>query len=163
MESDGLQQATFGAGCFWGVQAAFDELPGVVETQVGYTGGTTENPTYEEVCTDKTGHIEAVNLKYDPQKISYKKLLETFWKIHNPTELNRQGPDVGSQYASAIFFHTPEQESVAGKSKEELEKTGVHKPKKVVTGILPAQKFYRAEEYHQKYFEKTGLRTCPPI
>ncbi|OHA88278.1 MAG: peptide-methionine (S)-S-oxide reductase [Candidatus Zambryskibacteria bacterium RIFCSPHIGHO2_01_FULL_43_25] len=162
MEPDGLQQATFGAGCFWGVEAAFAELPGVVETQVGYTGGTTENPTYEKICTDKTGHIEAVNIKYDPQKITYEKLLETFWKIHDPTELNRQGPDIGSQYASAIFFHTPEQEETAKKSKEELQNSGAYKPKRIVTGILPAQKFYRAEEYHQKYLEKKGLKTCPP-
>lgn len=146
------ETATFAAGCFWGVEEAFRNLKGVIETEVGYTGGKTENPTYEEVCSDKTGHAEAVKVTYDPDKISYQGLLKVFWEIHDPTQLNRQGPDVGSQYRSVIFYHTPEQKKLAEESKENIEGT--------VTEIVPAGPFYRAEEYHQKYILKTGRKVC---
>lgn len=154
-----VQKATFGAGCFWGVEAAFRELKGVVSTSVGYMGGTLENPTYEDVCTDKTGHAEVVEVLYDPALIPYEDLLEVFWKIHDPTTLNRQGPDYGTQYRSVIFYHTPEQEAAAKASKERLERSGKFK-KKIVTQIEPAARFWRAEEYHQQYYEKTGRRGC---
>ncbi|GAC1390205.1 MAG: peptide-methionine (S)-S-oxide reductase MsrA [Vulcanimicrobiaceae bacterium] len=148
--------ATFGAGCFWGVEAAFRQLPGVSQALSGYVGGTLENPTYEQVCSGRTGHAEAVQVTYDPQQTSYAELLDLFWRMHDPTTLNRQGPDVGTQYRSAIFFHTPEQESQARASLLQLENSGTHK-RPIVTQIEPATTFYPAEEYHQKYFEKHGV------
>jgi peptide-methionine (S)-S-oxide reductase len=154
-----MAKATFGAGCFWGVEEEFRKLPGVKETAVGYSGGETVNPTYEDVCTDETGHAEVVEVDYDPAKTSYETLLETFWNGHNPTQLNRQGPDVGRQYRSVIFFHTPEQEASAHASKERLEKSGRF-TRPIVTEISPAQPFWRAEEYHQRYLEKRGLGSC---
>lgn len=154
-----VQKATFGAGCFWGVEAAFRELKGVVSTSVGYMGGTLENPTYKDVCTDRTGHAEVVEVLYDPDQISYEDLLDVFWKIHDPTTLNRQGPDRGTQYRSVIFHHTPEQEVAARASKERLRQSGRFK-RDIVTQIEPAAKFWRAEEYHQQYYEKTGRRSC---
>jgi peptide-methionine (S)-S-oxide reductase len=154
-----VQKATFGAGCFWGVEAAFHELKGVVSTSVGYMGGTLENPTYEDVCTDRTGHAEVVEVLYDPAHISYEDLLDVFWKIHDPTTLNRQGPDRGTQYRSVIFYHTPEQEAAARASKERLRQSGRFK-RDIVTQIEPAVTFWRAEEYHQQYYEKTGRRSC---
>jgi len=154
-----MAKATFAAGCFWGVEATFRQLPGVTSTRVGYTGGQTSNPTYKDVCSDQTGHAEAVEVKYDPQKISYEQLLNVFWENHDPTQLNRQGPDSGTQYRSAIFFHTPEQETAARNSKDELQKSGqFNKP--IVTQIAPATTFYEAEGYHQQYLEKRGLATC---
>jgi peptide-methionine (S)-S-oxide reductase len=154
-----MEKATFGAGCFWGVEAAFRQVSGVVETAVGYTGGTKANPTYEQVCTGSTGHAEAVEVTYDPERVSYVDLLNVFWSNHNPTTKNRQGWDVGSQYRSAVFFHSPEQQAAAEASKEETQ-AGLHWPKKVVTEIEPASTFWRAEEYHQRYFEKTGRSSC---
>ncbi len=155
-----LQKATFGAGCFWGVEAEFRQLPkGVVSTAVGYEGGTMKNPTYRDVCTDRTGHAEVVEVEYDPEKISYEDLLKVFWANHDPTTLNRQGPDVGTQYRSVIFYHTPEQQVAALASKEKLEKSGRYR-RPVVTEIVPATSFYRAEEYHQQYLEKRGLSSC---
>jgi len=155
-----LQKATFGAGCFWGVEAEFRQLPkGVVSTAVGYEGGTMKNPTYRDVCTDRTGHAEVVEVEYDPEKISYEDLLKVFWANHDPTTLNRQGPDVGTQYRSVIFYHTPEQQAAALASKEKLEKSGRYR-RPVVTEIVPATSFYRAEDYHQQYLEKRGLSSC---
>lgn len=155
-----LQKATFGAGCFWGVEAEFRQLPkGVVSTAVGYEGGTMKNPTYRDVCTDRTGHAEVVEVEYDPEKISYEDLLKVFWANHDPTTLNRQGPDVGTQYRSVIFYHTPEQQAAALASKEKLEKSGRYR-RPIVTEIVPATSFYRAEEYHQQYLEKRGLSSC---
>jgi len=155
-----LQKATFGAGCFWGVEAEFRQLPkGVVSTAVGYEGGTIKNPTYRDVCTDRTGHAEVVEVEYDPEKISYEDLLKIFWENHDPTTLNRQGPDVGTQYRSVIFYHTPEQQATALTSKEKLEKSGRYR-RPIVTEIVPATTFYRAEDYHQQYLEKRGLSSC---
>ncbi len=154
-----MQKATFGAGCFWGVEAAFRCVKGVVETSVGYMGGTFENPTYEDVCTDRTGHVEVVEVVYDPSHVSYDELLNVFWDSHDPTTPNRQGPDVGTQYRSVIFYHTAEQEAVARASKEKLQKSGKYK-REIVTEIEYATHFWRAEEYHQQYFEKHGLSTC---
>jgi peptide-methionine (S)-S-oxide reductase len=154
-----IEKATFGAGCFWGVEAAFREVPGVVNVTVGYEGGHTENPTYEEVCTDLTGHAEVAQVEYDPQKVSYEQLLDVFWSIHDPTQVNRQGPDVGTQYRSVIFFHTPEQEQAARASKARLESSGRYR-RPIATAIEPAQTFYRAEEYHQQYLAKRGLKHC---
>ena len=151
--------ATFAAGCFWGVEAAFRQVPGVTATRVGYTGGTTTNPTYKQVCTDRTGHAEAVEVTYDPARVSYDDLLRVFWETHDPTQRNRQGPDVGTQYRSAIFYHDPEQEAAARASQERLERSGAHK-RPIVTEILPAGTFYPAEDYHQQYLEKRGLATC---
>ena len=148
------EKATFGAGCFWGVEAAFRRVEGIVSTTVGYSGGTSENPTYEDVCTGKTGHAEVVEVEYDPFRVSYEELLEMFWDNHDPTTPNRQGPDIGTQYRSAIFFHTPEQEAAARASKKKVQ--GRFK-NLIVTEITPASKFYRAEEYHQRYFEKHRL------
>jgi len=153
------ERATFAAGCFWGVEAAFAKVPGVVSTQVGYTGGHTEKPTYKDVCTDQTGHAEAVTITYDPAKISYQQLLDVFWSIHDPTTLNRQGPDAGTQYRSAIFYHNQEQQAAAKASKRKLQQSGRF-DKPIVTEITPASRFYRAEEYHQHYFEKHGLPSC---
>jgi peptide-methionine (S)-S-oxide reductase len=153
------EKTTFAAGCFWGVEAAFRQIKGVVGTQVGYTGGTTENPTYKEVCSDRTGHAEAVEVEFDPDQVSYEELLRVFWENHDPTQLDRQGPDYGSQYRSAIFFHTPEQEAAARASKAALEASGQYR-RPIVTQIVPAPEFYRAEEYHQQYLEKRGLAQC---
>ncbi len=154
-----MEKATFAAGCFWGVEAAFRQIPGVTATRVGYLGGRTANPTYEDVCTDRTGHAEAVEVDFDPAKTSYDALLKVFWENHNPTELNRQGPDHGTQYRSGIFFHSPEQETQAGASKENLEKSGRFS-RKIVTEIVAAPIFYPAEDYHQQYLEKRGLAKC---
>jgi peptide-methionine (S)-S-oxide reductase len=154
------EKATFAAGCFWGVEAAFRKVDGVTKTTVGYTGGKKTNPTYEEVCTDRTGHSEAVLVEYDPLKISYEKLLDVFWNKHDPTTPNRQGPDVGSQYRSSIFYHTSEQRDAALSSKKRLEESGKHGRKRIVTEIVPATEFYPAEEYHQMYYEKHDLTTC---
>ena len=154
-----METATFGAGCFWGVEATFRQIPGVIDTAVGYLGGELVNPTYEDVCTDRTGHAEVVQITFDPAKVSYEQLLSVFWETHDPTTLNRQGPDIGTQYRSAIFFHSPEQEAVARKSKAEIEASGKFR-RPIVTEITPASTFYRAEEYHQKYLEKRGLTHC---
>jgi len=154
-----MEKATFAAGCFWGVEATFRQLPGVISTRVGYTGGQLPNPTYKDVCTDRTGHAEAVEVEYDRAKVSYEQLLNVFWENHDPTQLNRQGPDWGTQYRSAIFFHTPEQESAANASKEVLGKSGRF-GKPIVTRIVPATTFYEAEDYHQQYLEKRGLASC---
>jgi peptide-methionine (S)-S-oxide reductase len=153
------EKATFAAGCFWGVEAAFRQVPGVLRTAVGYTGGQTKNPTYENVCSDGTGHAEAVEVEYDPTRVSYDQLLDVFWNEHDPTQLNRQGPDVGTQYRTAIFFHSPEQRAAALASKAALEKTGRYR-RPIVTEIVPASEFYRAEDYHQQYLEKRGLASC---
>ncbi len=153
------EKATFGAGCFWGVESAFREIDGVVDAAVGYEGGHTENPSYNEVCTDRTGHAEVVEVDYDPAKVGYEKLLDVFWKEHDPTQVNRQGPDHGTQYRTVIFFHTPEQEEVAKKSKEALEKSGRYS-RPIATRIVPAERFYRAEDYHQQYLAKRGVRHC---
>lgn len=153
------QKATFGAGCFWGVEVAFRQTKGVVNAAVGYLGGTFENPTYRDVCTGRTGHAEVVEVEYDPAQVAYEELLRVFWENHDPTTLNRQGPDVGTQYRSAIFYHTSEQREAAEKSKEELERIGRFR-RPVVTEIAPASTFYRAEEYHQQYLEKRGLASC---
>ncbi|MBI4055210.1 MAG: peptide-methionine (S)-S-oxide reductase MsrA [Elusimicrobia bacterium] len=152
-----MTQATFGAGCFWGVEAAFRKVAGVVSTQVGYMGGTLEDPTYEQVCTGRTGHSEVVHIEYDPRRVSYEELLDVFWKIHDPTALNRQGPDVGTQYRSVLFFHNLEQETVAKASAERLQESGALK-KPIVTEIMSAGPFYRAEEYHQQYLAKNPHR-----
>ena len=146
-------KATFAAGCFWHVEDLFDKLKGVKSTKVGYTGGKLSNPTYEEVCTDRTGHAEAVEVEYDPDEISYDELLDVFWNNHNPTSLNRQGPDIGIQYRSSIFFHDESQKKIAEKSKEKLDSSGKFS-EKIVTEIIPSPEFYKAEEYHQKYFQK---------
>jgi peptide-methionine (S)-S-oxide reductase len=151
--------ATFGAGCFWGVEAAFQRVPGVIDTAVGYSGGKTQNPTYQDVCTDETGHAEVVQVTFDPAKVSFEQLLDVFWKLHDPTQVNRQGPDFGTQYRTAIFFHSPEQEAIAKKFKAKLDVSGKFK-KPIATEITPAGTFYRAEEYHQKYLQKRGVESC---
>jgi peptide-methionine (S)-S-oxide reductase len=153
------EKATFAAGCFWGVESAFRTVDGVVDTQVGYIGGTTENPSYKEVCSGRTGHAEALEITFDPSVVSYKKLVELFWRVHDPTQVNRQGPDVGTQYRSAIFFHTPEQKQTAEAVKNYLELSKKYK-RPIATEITPAATFWRAEEYHQRYFEKTGRPAC---
>ena len=153
------ETATFGAGCFWGVEAEFRRVPGVTATAVGYEGGTLENPTYRDVCTDRTGHAEVVQVEFDPAQVSYNDLLKVFWANHDPTTLNRQGPDHGSQYRSAVFFHSPAQQAQANASKEALAQSGIFK-KPIVTEIVPAQTFYAAEDYHQQYLEKRGLASC---
>lgn len=151
--------ATFGAGCFWGVEAAFQQVPGVLETAVGYSGGHTQNPNYRDVCTDETGHAEVVQVTFDPAKVTFAQLLDVFWKLHDPTQVNRQGPDVGTQYRTAIFFHSREQEEIAKKSRAALEASGkLRRP--IATEITPAGTFYRAEEYHQKYLQKRGAASC---
>jgi peptide-methionine (S)-S-oxide reductase len=157
--SNNLEKATFGAGCFWGVEAAFRQIPGVTATAVGYMGGSMNNPTYRDVCTDETGHAEVVEVQFDPSRVSYEQMLNTFWENHNPTTLNRQGPDVGSQYRSAIFVHSPEQEATAKLSKEKLQTSGKF-ARPIVTEIVPAKEFYVAEDYHQQYLEKRGLSHC---
>lgn len=153
------QKADFAAGCFWGVEATFRQIKGVISTAVGYEGGTTKNPTYRDVCTGRTGHAETLQVEYDPSRVSYETLLNVFWENHNPTTLNRQGPDIGTQYRSAIFYHNDEQKAVALASKEQLDKSGKYK-RPVVTEIVPAQTFYMAEDYHQQYLEKRGLSHC---
>jgi peptide-methionine (S)-S-oxide reductase len=155
-----MEKATFAAGCFWGVEAAFRQVPGVTDVLVGYTGGTTPNPTYKDVCGGRTGHAEAVLVTYDPARVSYEQLLDTFWETHDPTQLNRQGPDVGHQYRSAIFVQSPAQEAVAKTSRDALQTSGrLRRP--IVTEIVPASTFYPAEDYHQRYFEKMGITHCP--
>ncbi len=153
------EQATFGAGCFWGVEVAFREVKGVMDAAVGYSGGNMERPTYCDVCTGRTGHAEVVEIEYDPTQVSYEELLRVFWENHDPTQLNRQGPDTGTQYRSAIFYHTEEQRKAAEESKRALEESGRFR-RPVVTVIEPASEFYRAEEYHQQYLAKRGLASC---
>ena len=153
------EKATFGAGCFWGVEEAFRNVKGVLSTSVGYAGGTRESPTYQDVCTDKTGHAEVVQVEFDPSQVSYDQLLDVFWSNHNPTTLNRQGPDVGTQYRSVIFYHSPEQQAAANASKEKLEKSGRFN-RAIVTQIEPAPTFWRGEEYHQHYLQKRGQSHC---
>jgi len=153
------EKATFAAGCFWGVESAFRQLQGVTDATVGYMGGTLANPTYKDVCTDRTGHAEVCQVTFDPAVVSYEKLTEFFFKIHDPTQVNRQGPDVGTQYRSAIFYHSPEQRRIAAAVKARLDKSGKYK-KPIATAIEPAKEFWRAEEYHQRYFEKHGLPSC---
>ena len=151
--------ATFGAGCFWGVEAAFRRVPGVLDAVSGYSGGHTENPSYKDVCSDRTGHAEVVQVTFDPSKVTYEQLLDIFWKIHDPTQVNRQGPDFGTQYRTAIFYHSPEQEVAARKSKQALEASGkLRRP--IATEITPASPFWRAEEYHQRYLERRGAESC---
>ncbi len=154
------QTATFGAGCFWGVEETFRKTPGVVSTAVGFEGGTMDNPSYKDVCYKDTGHAEVVEVQYDPSRVTYEELLRIFWDNHNPTTLNRQGPDVGSQYRSVIFFHTPEQEKTALASKEDMSRSGKWGGRPIVTQIVPAATFYKAEDYHQQYLRKRGLDTC---
>jgi peptide-methionine (S)-S-oxide reductase len=155
-EDPHMKKATFAAGCFWGVEETFRHVPGVVATRVGYIGGKTDNPTYKQVCTDLTGHAEAVEVTYDPSKVSYPELLDAFWTCHNPTTLNRQGPDIGTQYRSAIFTHDADQEKLARESLKEVTDSNVFKGKKIVTEIVPAGTFYSAEDDHQQYFAKNG-------
>ena len=154
-----MEKATFGAGCFWGVEARFQQVPGVVETAVGYEGGALEKPTYKDVCTDRTGHAEVVEVTFDPQKGSYTALLNLFFELHDPTQVNRQGPDWGRQYRTVIFFHSPEQEAEARETIVRLE-TSRHYAKPIATQVVPAETFWRAEEYHQKYLEKRGAVSC---
>jgi peptide-methionine (S)-S-oxide reductase len=153
------EKATFAAGCFWGVEAAFRQVPGVLDAAVGYSGGGFPDPTYEDVCTGRTGHAESVEVEFDPARVSYDQLLDVFWENHDPTTKNRQGPDVGTQYRSAIFFHSPAQEKAALESKSRLEASGRYR-RPIVTEIAPAQQFWRAEDYHQRYLEKRGLAHC---
>jgi len=157
---DSGEKATFAAGCFWGVEAAFREMKGVISTRVGYTGGHAKNPTYEEVCSGKTGHAEAVEVVFDPETVSYQVLLDLFWSIHDPTQLNRQGPDYGTTYRSAIFYHTPAQKVLAEESRARIAESGRYGRRPVVTEIMPASPFYPAEEYHQQFYEKQGRRSC---
>ena len=152
-----IEKAIFGAGCFWSVEAAFRQIKGVLKTMVGYSGGYLKNPSYENVCTNKTGHVEVVQVDFNPKKVSYEKLLDIFWNIHNPTTLNRQGLDVGTQYKSVIFYNNEKQKNLAIKSKEKIQKKFKNK---IVTEIKKAKTFYKAEEYHQQYLEKRGLSTC---
>ncbi|HTZ89750.1 MAG TPA: peptide-methionine (S)-S-oxide reductase MsrA [Alloacidobacterium sp.] len=154
-----MAKATFGAGCFWGVELRFQQVPGVIETAVGYEGGKLDNPSYRDVCTDATGHAEVVEIDYDPAKVSYQQLLDLFFELHDPTQMNRQGPDWGTQYRSVIFFHTPEQEKEA---KETIARLTAEKrfSKPIATQVVPAQTFWRAEDYHQKYLEKRGAASC---
>jgi peptide-methionine (S)-S-oxide reductase len=153
------EKAMFGAGCFWGVEQAFREVPGVIDAVSGYSGGQLDKPTYKDVCSDATGHAEVVEVTYDPEKVKYEQLLDVFWQMHDPTQVNRQGPDFGTQYRSVIFYYTPEQEKTAQASKETLGKSGrLSKP--IATSIEPAKTFWPAEDYHQRYLEKRGLRHC---
>ena len=153
-----MEKATFGAGCFWGVEEAFRQVKGVTATRVGYMGGRMKNPTYRDVCTGRTGHAEVVEVEYDPSRVSYDELLKVFWNNHDPTQVNRQGPDVGTQYRSAIFFHTPEQEAAARAFKERLQKSGRYS-RPIVTEITPASEFWMAEDYHQQYLVKRAQRS----
>ena len=155
----GTRKATFAAGCFWGVEAAFRNVDGVKSTRVGYTGGHVQNPTYEQVCTNTTGHAEAVEIEFDPSRVTYEQLLTVFWENHDPTQLDRQGPDVGSQYRSAIFTHDDAQREAAERSKQEEDASGRHR-KPTVTQIVSQAPFYEAEDYHQQYLEKRGLASC---
>lgn len=158
-QADRVQVATFGAGCFWGVEARFRQTEGVVDTAVGYCGGRIESPTYRQVCTGRTGHAEVVRVAYDPEQVSYDKLLDLFFELHDPTQVNRQGPDVGTQYRSVVFFHNPAQKAAAEAKIDELQ--GERRfYRDIATQVVPAQPFWRAEEYHQQYFEKRGLETC---
>lgn len=159
MKAVTFQKATFGAGCFWGVEETFRRTTGVVDTAVGYTGGKSSQPTYEQVCSGRTGHAEAVEVTFDPTIVSYEKLLQIFWENHDPTTANRQGPDIGEQYRSVVFVHSPEQEAAAKSSKASLEAAGRFR-RPIVTQIVPAPTFWRAEEYHQQYLEKRGIRSC---
>jgi peptide-methionine (S)-S-oxide reductase len=154
-----MEKATFGAGCFWGVEATFRQIPGVKATAVGYMGGTLKSPTYKDVCTDRTGHAEVVEVEFDPAQVSYESLLQVFWENHDPTQLNRQGPDTGTQYRTVIFYHSPEQQAAATASKEERQQSGAYQ-RPIVTQIVPATEFWRAEEYHQQYLEKRGMANC---
>jgi len=154
-----MEEATFGAGCFWGVESTFQKTKGIISTKVGYMGGRLKNPTYKDVCMDKTGHAEVIQIMYDPSIISYEKLLEIFWNIHDPTQINRQGLDIGTQYRSVIFYHNEQQKKQAEELKKELQKSGKYN-KPIVTEIIKAKKFYPAEEYHQKYLKKQGLKNC---
>jgi peptide-methionine (S)-S-oxide reductase len=154
-----VRLATFGAGCFWGVEAEFRRVPGVIDTAVGYSGGQVANPTYDDVCTDTTGHAEVVQVTYDPARVAYDQLLEVFWTCHDPTQVDRQGPDLGSQYRSAIFYHDEEQKSEAQESKARFESMDVFR-RPIATQIVPAMPFYCAEEYHQRYLEKRGIESC---
>ena len=156
-----MERAVFAAGCFWHVEDAFSRVKGVISTRAGYTGGRTPNPTYKEVCTDRTGHAESVEIEFSPTIVTYDQLLEVFWAIHDPTTANRQGPDVGSQYRSAIFYLTPEQKETAISSRERQQGLGRYRGRRIVTEITQAGEFYPAEEYHQKYFQKTGRTSCP--
>ncbi len=151
------EKATFGAGCFWGVEARFREVPGVQDVAVGYEGGHMVNPTYRDVCTDETGHVEVVEIDFDPAKVPYEQLVQMFFEMHDPTQLNRQGPDWGTQYRSVIFYHSPEQKAAAERELGEAQK---QVRGKIVTAVEPAQTFYRAEEYHQRYLEKRGVKSC---
>jgi peptide-methionine (S)-S-oxide reductase len=153
------EKATFGAGCFWGVEATFRQIPGVKATAVGYMGGSLQNPTYKDVCTDRTGHAEVVEVEFDPTQVLYESLLQVFWENHDPTQLNRQGPDSGTQYRTVIFYHSPEQQATATASKEKRQQSGAYK-RPIVTQIVPATDFWRAEEYHQQYLEKRGMANC---
>jgi peptide-methionine (S)-S-oxide reductase len=157
---NGVKTATFGAGCFWGVEAAFRKVPGVTATAAGYMGGSIKNPRYEQVCSGETGHAEVVQVTYDPARVTYDELLSVFWSVHDPTQLNRQGPDVGSNYRSVIFYHDADQGQRARSSKEELQVSGRFGFGRIVTAIQPAPEFWRAEEYHQQYFEKHGGGSC---
>jgi peptide-methionine (S)-S-oxide reductase len=157
-EVTSVKQATFGAGCFWGIEAEFRQIPGVIDTAVGYSGGNRANPTYEDVCNGRTGHAEVVQVTYDPAKVAYEQLLEAFWTSHDPTQLNRQGPDIGDQYRSVIFFHDDDQKIEAEESKRLFEKVGRFR-RPIVTQIVPAMPFYRAEEYHQQYLQKCGVES----
>jgi peptide-methionine (S)-S-oxide reductase len=154
-----MEKATFGAGCFWGVEATFQNVNGVTATRVGYLGGTMKHPTYRDVCSGRTGHAEVVEVTYDPEKVSYDALLKVFWENHDPTQLNRQGPDHGAQYRSAIFFHSPDQEAAARASKQLLDDAHRHR-RPIVTELTPASEFYEAEDYHQQYLEKRGMVSC---
>jgi peptide-methionine (S)-S-oxide reductase len=154
-----MKIATFAAGCFWGVEAAFREVEGVLSTRVGYSGGSFDHPTYHDVCSGRTGHAESVEVTYDPARVSYDRLLNVFWDVHDPTTLNRQGPDVGSQYRSVIFFHNSEEEAAARASRDRLQASGKHS-REIVTEIIPAPQFWEAEDYHQQYFEKRGITHC---
>jgi peptide-methionine (S)-S-oxide reductase len=154
-----MEKATFGAGCFWGVEAEFRKVPGVISTRVGYSGGHVPHATYRQVCSGTTGHVEVCEITFDPSKVSYNDLLEIFWKVHDPTQVNRQGPDIGEQYRSVIFFNSPDQEAAARASKERLENSRIFK-KPIATAIEPAGPFYPAEDYHQQYFEKRGIAHC---
>jgi len=155
-----IEKATFGAGCFWGVEMKFAAMPGVTATAVGYEGGSMDSPSYKDVCTDQTGHAEVVELDFDNEKIPYEQLLDAFFSLHDPTTMNRQGPDWGTQYRSAIFFHSPDQERQARAKIEQLTKEGRFAPRRIITQVVPAQTFWRAEEYHQRYLEKRGQTSC---